>query len=46
MRKKKSRFWAGSLSLFFPGLGQFYNGSWKKGLLILIVCAVPMYMIL
>ena len=32
----QSPFWAGVFSLFVPGLGQFYNGDWLKGVLILL----------
>jgi len=35
-RHTQSPFWAGVFSLFVPGLGQFYNGDWLKGALILL----------
>ncbi len=45
-KKKKSRFWAGTLSLIFPGIGQFYNGSWIKGLIILGLIGLSFFMML
>jgi TM2 domain-containing membrane protein YozV len=35
-RHTQSPFWAAVFSLFVPGLGQFYNGDWLKGVLILL----------
>lgn len=33
---QQSPFWAVVFSLFVPGLGQFYNGDWAKGVVILL----------
>lgn len=35
-RHPQSPFWAGVFSFFAPGLGQFYNGDWAKGVAILL----------
>lgn len=35
-RHQQSPFWAGVFSLLVPGLGQFYNGDWGKGVAILL----------
>ncbi len=43
-KKKKSGFWAGTLSLIFPGAGQYYNGSWIKGTIIIGVVLLSIYM--
>ncbi|MFN7016365.1 MAG: hypothetical protein ACK4P5_04250 [Fimbriimonadales bacterium] len=35
-RHQQSPFWAGVFSFFVPGLGQFYNGDWAKGIALLL----------
>ncbi|MCX7925284.1 MAG: hypothetical protein N2554_05675 [Fimbriimonadales bacterium] len=35
-RHQQSPFWAGVFSFFVPGLGQFYNGDWAKGIAVLL----------
>lgn len=35
-RHQQSPFWAGVFSLLVPGLGQFYNGDWGKGVALLL----------
>ena len=39
----KDPFVAAILSFFFPGLGQLYNGEFKKGLMIQIGCIVSWF---
>jgi len=37
---------SGIFSLIVPGLGQVYNGQWKKGWAVFITIIIPYYLFL
>ena len=43
MKKKKSKFYAVTLSLICPGLGHLYLGRWLKGLLFIAVALISLW---
>lgn len=44
MANEKNPIISAILSLVIPGLGQVYNGTWKKGVVIFVVACIAYYL--